>query len=118
VNDGELSRWTKLLDALDACWVDPTRAEPDDVLRMMEERQTLLDTLQTFDASTLEEPIRASLRARLAALVERDRELHRSVERWRDELDEHASRVREGRVVAAGYTQAPTADTTRLLRRA
>lgn len=113
-----LARWTELLDALDACWVDPARAEPDDVLRMMEERQTLLDALQSFDASTLDDAVRVSLRARLAAIVGRDRELTSAVSRWRDEVDDHASRIREGRVAAAGYGAPPTADTSRLLRRA
>lgn len=113
-----LARWTELLDALDACWVDPASAEPDDVLRMMEERQTLLDALQSFDASTLDEAVRVSLRARLAAIVGRDRELLQTVARWRVEVGDHASRIRDGRVAAAGYATPPTADTSRLLRRA
>lgn len=118
MSDSGLPRWKALLDGLDACWVDPARSEPEEVLRMIEERQRLLDTLSTLDTSALEESVRDELAARISAILDRDRELHQSVDRWRGELQESAARAKEGRVAAAGYAEPPSGELGRLLRKA
>ncbi|MCB9623974.1 MAG: flagellar protein FliT [Sandaracinus sp.] len=111
-------RWSALLDALEACWCDPTVAEPEEVLRVLEERQHLLDELRALDGSALDEASRAALRARMTLLVERDTSLVAATTRWRDELQAQATRIRDGRVAAAGYARDLASDGTHLIRKA
>jgi hypothetical protein len=113
-----IAHWNALLDALEACWCDPSIAAPEDVLRLMDERQKLLDDLQALDVTRVDEPARAGLRARLQTIVERDRAFAAATERWREELRQQATRIRDGRVAAAGYARAPESETMRLLRKA
>lgn len=114
----DVSRWHVLLDTLEACWCDPSVVEPDEVLRLLEERQRLLDALAALDASALDVGACAALATRVRTVLERDRAFEATVGRWRDELCENASRVREARLAAAGYARVPESETVRFIRKA
>ncbi|MDH5490388.1 MAG: hypothetical protein OEY14_00295 [Myxococcales bacterium] len=95
-----------LLLELERCAVDPERALPDQVERMLLHRQEILGRLQGADTSVLDPETLAELRRRLDAIRQRDERLLRVLLERHRELEEKLQEVLKGRTAVRGYRAA------------
>lgn len=97
---GTLAELIERLEAMDlsALLTDYTRLQ-----EALNERESVLEALQSFDLSSVTGEERARLKPRLARVIERDQEVSARVEVLQREASHGLSHVITGRAVIRGY---------------
>jgi hypothetical protein len=93
----------KLLERLEAEWIDPLTAAEDDIEGLLGRRQEILVQLQSLDTPELGTEVRAQLAERMRAIVTRDMALVASLQERMEIIDEQLGKAVQGRAAVRGY---------------
>jgi hypothetical protein len=95
--------WPELVERLEAIELDAYFLDPDALKAAMADRQSILDDLLSADASKLDPVLRGELKARLAAVQERDKAALEQLVLLRDETRAELEKAGQSRRAMNGY---------------
>jgi Flagellar protein FliT len=95
--------WPALVERLEAIELDVHFLDPEALAAAMADRQSILAELQSADASLLEPQLRSELKARLAAVQERDHAVLQQLLVLRDRTQEELAKAGKSRRAMDGY---------------
>lgn len=98
-----------LVERLAEISLDEYLDEPERLNGALSERQNVILELQKADASQVTPDVRAQLKARLRAVLERDAQLLAQLEQLREETRRAIAQLSHGRAAARGYSERPAA---------
>lgn len=99
-------RLEELVDTLAHIALEEHLDDPERLVELMAERETLISAIQCTDASELSEPRRAELKQRIRDLLARDAAVLTELEERRVETQQALAQLNQGRAAVRGYGSA------------
>lgn len=106
----------KLLDRLQAEWIEPLTAGEDDIEALLGRRQEILAELQSLDAQLTDPSVRATVSQRLQSIAARDHELVTALQERMHLVSEQLATAAQGRAAVRGYRAPEDADPKLFIR--
>lgn len=97
------SPFEQLIEQLEQISLAEHLEDPERLVAMLRERQNIVTALQGIDGRTLADELRASLKERLRAVLERDRALIERLRELQAETQRALEQAASGRAAARGY---------------